>query len=95
MDKTTLERLDDDDWYSLKRKPLPLSAETLLKLGRCCGNKCLNCPYKPKHTIGNENIHFDHESQIPIRQTDGGGTMHRRSFFKSIGERWRLFWSNL
>ena len=76
MDKTTLERLDDDDWYSLKRKPLPLSAETLLKLGRCCGNKCLNCPYEPKHSIGNENIHTNHKSQITIRQTNGGGKLH-------------------
>ena len=95
MDKTTLERLDDDDWYILKRKPLPLLAETLLKLGRCCGNKCLNCPYEPKHTIGNENIHSNHKSQITTRQTNGGGTMHRRSFFKSVSKRWRLFWSNL
>jgi len=54
--------LDDDDWYILQRKPLPLLAETLLKLGNCCGNKCLNCPYEPKHTIGNENIHSNHKS---------------------------------
>jgi hypothetical protein len=60
MDKKTLERLDDDDWYILQRKPLPLLAETLLKLGKCCGNKCLNCPYEPKHTIGNKNIHSNH-----------------------------------
>ena len=62
MDKKTLERLDDLDWDTLQRKPLPLSAETLLRLGRCCGNKCLNCPYKPKHTKGNENIHSNHKS---------------------------------
>ncbi len=28
----------------------PLSREFLLKRGYCCGNKCLNCPYTPKHT---------------------------------------------
>jgi len=62
MDKKTLERLDDDDWYILQRQSMPLPSETLLKLGKCCGNKCLNCPYKPKHTIGNENIHSNHKS---------------------------------
>jgi len=62
MDKKTLERLDDDDWYILQRKPLPLLAETLLKLGNCCGNKCLNCPYEPKHTTGNKNIHSNHKT---------------------------------
>ena len=62
MDKTTLERLDDYDWYILQRNQPPLSSETLLKLGKCCGNKCLNCPYEPKHTIGNENIHSNHKS---------------------------------
>jgi len=64
MDKATLEKLDDDDWNILKRKPFPLPAKTLLKLGRCCGNKCLNCPYEPKHTPGNENtnILFDYKT---------------------------------
>ena len=62
MDKKTLEQLDDLDWDTLQRKPLPLSAVTLIKLGNCCGNKCLNCPYEPKHTKGNENIHSNHKS---------------------------------
>ena len=48
-------------------KPFPLSSETLLKLGKCCGNKCMNCPYEPKHTIGNENIHNNYKSQITAR----------------------------
>ena len=67
MDKATLERLDDDDWNTLQRKPFPLSSETLLKLGKCCGNKCMNCPYEPKHTTGNENIHNNYKSQITAR----------------------------
>ena len=64
MDKATLERLDDDDWNTLQRKLSPLSAETLLKLGRCCGNRCINCPYEPKHTTGIENIQDNHKGQI-------------------------------
>jgi hypothetical protein len=59
MDKTTLQQLKDDDGYILKPKPSPLSAETLLKIGKCCGNKCLNCPYEPKHITGNKNIRFN------------------------------------
>lgn len=31
----------------------PLSKEFLLKRGYCCGNKCRNCPYIPKHIKGN------------------------------------------
>ena len=56
MDKATLERLDDDDWEILQRKPFLFSTETLLEFGKCCGKKCINCPYEPKHTLGNKNI---------------------------------------
>jgi hypothetical protein len=34
----------------------PLSRETLIKQGSCCGNKCTNCPYTPKWTKGSTNI---------------------------------------
>ena len=54
MDKATLERLDDEDWNLSKKSKLPIPAETLLKLGKCCGSKCMNCPYEPKHTPGNK-----------------------------------------
>ena len=47
MDKATLERLDDDDWEILQRKPFLFSTETLLEFGKCCGKKCMNCPYEP------------------------------------------------
>lgn len=30
----------------------PLSKELLLERGKCCGNKCLNCPYHPCWTKG-------------------------------------------
>ena len=57
MDKVTLERLDDDDWNILKRqKVVQLSSEMLIKLGSCCGSKCINCPYEPKHTPNNTKI---------------------------------------
>lgn len=57
MDKITLERLDDDDWDILKQqKIVQLSSETLIKLGKCCGSKCINCPYEPKHTPNNTKI---------------------------------------
>lgn len=31
-----------------------LSKIFLIKQGRCCGNKCLMCPYKKKHVKGSE-----------------------------------------
>ena len=51
MDKATLERLDDEDWNLSKKSKLPIPAKTLLKLGKCCGSKCMNCPYEPKQSI--------------------------------------------
>ena len=30
----------------------PLSKEFLLNRGVCCGSKCHNCPYYPKHKEG-------------------------------------------
>lgn len=47
---------------------VPLSVEQLLKVGKCCGNGCLNCPYFPKHTKGNENIHANHKSKTTDRK---------------------------
>jgi hypothetical protein len=32
----------------------PLSREFLLNRGYCCGNGCLNCPYKPKTNMKNQ-----------------------------------------
>ena len=34
----------------------PMSAENLLQRGYCCGLKCKNCPYFPRHTTGNKII---------------------------------------
>ena len=34
----------------------PLTSEQLIKIGKCCGNGYLNCPYEPKHTKGNNKV---------------------------------------
>jgi len=34
----------------------PLSRETLLARKQCCGHKCKNCPYTPKHVKGSKDI---------------------------------------
>lgn len=34
----------------------PLPRETLLAAGRCCGHKCFNCPYIPKHIAGTKQV---------------------------------------
>lgn len=39
-----------------KLEPIPLTREFLIKKGRCCGSKCLNCPYEPKWTKGSTKI---------------------------------------
>lgn len=39
----------------------PMSRATLIEAGRCCGNKCLNCPYMPRHVRGVTNRQNDME----------------------------------
>ena len=34
----------------------PMSAESLLERGYCCGLECKNCPYFPRQTTGNKTI---------------------------------------
>lgn len=34
----------------------PLSREFLLAQKKCCGRRCVNCPYVPKHTSGSVKI---------------------------------------
>lgn len=51
-----------EDWIyqqyvkELVKKHEPLSAEFLIRRGKCCGNGCKNCPYTPKHKKGNTNV---------------------------------------
>ena len=33
-----------------------MTAEKLLERGYCCGLKCKNCPYFPRHITGNKTI---------------------------------------
>lgn len=40
----------------VESKPKPLSKEYLFKRGRCCGSRCLNCPYYPRHLKGNRKV---------------------------------------
>ena len=64
MDKKTLEKLDDEDWRGFSSR-LVFSAKFLAKMGKCCGNLCLNCPYDPKFTLGNEKFHSNFQGEIP------------------------------
>jgi hypothetical protein len=34
----------------------PLSREDLLAFGRCCGGRCVNCPYEPQYSKGSTKI---------------------------------------
>lgn len=36
------------DYYYNEQGLMILTKEYLLKRKRCCGNKCINCPYIPK-----------------------------------------------
>jgi hypothetical protein len=44
-------------YYYFNEKGLLVFTEDYhLSRGHCCGNKCLNCPYEPKHEKGVTNI---------------------------------------
>jgi hypothetical protein len=36
--------------------PASLSKEFLASRGKCCGNKCKNCPYNPKWMKGTKDL---------------------------------------
>lgn len=44
------EKLKVDIDYYYENDKMVLTSEYLKKIGRCCGNKCKNCPYYPKYT---------------------------------------------
>lgn len=33
-----------------------LTKEFLINRGVCCGNKCINCPYRPRHRKGSSKL---------------------------------------
>lgn len=39
-----------------KLEPIPLTREYLIQKGRCCGSKCVNCPYFPAYMKGSTDI---------------------------------------
>ncbi|MBS3914128.1 MAG: hypothetical protein KG003_06485 [Bacteroidetes bacterium] len=41
----------EEDFY-IENGLFILTAKYLLKRGSCCGNRCRNCPYHPRHTKG-------------------------------------------
>ena len=43
-------------WISPTYTADPMTAEKLLERGYCCGLKCKNCPYSPRHITGNKTI---------------------------------------
>ena len=53
-----------DIHYYMDGDRVVFTALFLIQRGQCCGFKCANCPYNPKHTKGNlvlaeENIIFN------------------------------------
>ena len=42
--------------YYLEKGAIIFTESYLVKRGKCCGSKCINCPYEPKHTPNNTKI---------------------------------------
>ena len=40
------------DYYLNEKNLMVLTKEYLLKRKKCCGKKCINCPYIPKYKKG-------------------------------------------
>jgi hypothetical protein len=40
----------------VQKKYEPLSVDILIQRGKCCGSRCKNCPYEPKHIKGSTNV---------------------------------------
>ena len=52
----TKPKLREEDFYINNNGSFVLTSEYLKKRGACCGNGCINCPYKPKHNKGSNII---------------------------------------
>jgi hypothetical protein len=66
----------------------PMSAEKLLKRGYCCGLKCKNCPYSPRHTTGNKTIMNE---KTPNKHFF---TSSRSYSYDNQGDEWKEFSDN-
>ena len=49
-------KLREDEFYINEDGNFVLTYEYLKKRGFCCGNRCLHCPYEPKHKKGSKLI---------------------------------------
>ncbi len=52
----TKPKLKEYEFYVNENGNFVLTSEYLKKRGSCCGNGCINCPYKPKHNKGSNLI---------------------------------------
>lgn len=52
----TKPKLREGEFYVNENGNFVLTSEYLKKRGICCGNGCINCPYKPKHNKGSNLI---------------------------------------
>jgi hypothetical protein len=46
----------EPDFYKDKNGNMVMTESYHIRRGRCCGSKCLNCPYEPLHERGNTNL---------------------------------------
>jgi hypothetical protein len=49
-------KLQQDDFYYDKQGRMVMTEEYHKKRGKCCGNRCLHCPYEPSYEKGNINL---------------------------------------
>lgn len=56
--------------------PKPLPQEYLLRQRICCGSKCQNCPYLPKHTTGSTHT-FESILEEPVSYLEYFGLQTR------------------
>jgi hypothetical protein len=53
-------KLQPKDFYYNSEGKLVMTEEYHKKRGKCCGNKCLHCPYEPKFQKGTTNLKENH-----------------------------------
>lgn len=46
----------DDLFYYDEKGNVVFTEKYLRERGFCCAQKCTNCPFEPKHTLGNKNL---------------------------------------
>jgi hypothetical protein len=49
-------KLQPNEFYYDNQGRMVMTEDYHIRRGKCCGSRCLNCPYEPQYERGNQNL---------------------------------------